>query len=101
MLLDFERLEFFMVAEHWLLTVLLLILPVSTLSLAMVEPTPLLGSTTIGSSTDGSVLGNFFRLQPPAVTEVTCDNFHDWSYKMKNYVSTLDYRLGRILSSWF
>ena len=57
------------------------------------------GSTTFGSSNDGTVLGNFFKLQPPPVTEVTPDNFHDWSYKMKNYVSTLDFRLGKILSS--
>jgi hypothetical protein len=90
-----------MVAEHWLLTVLLLILPVSTLSLAMsgATQTPIPGSTTFGSTNDGTVLGNYFKLQPPSIMEVTPDNFHDWSYRMKNYVSTLDFRLGKILSS--
>merc|ERR1711911_4401 len=57
------------------------------------------GNATFGSSNDGTVLGNFFKLQTPSITEVTPDNFQDWSYKMKNYVSTLDFRLGKILSS--
>ena len=87
-----------MVAEYWLLTVPLLILPVSTLILTMSGFTPQGGNATFGSNNESTVLGNFFKLPPPPVTEVTPDHFSDWSYKFKNYVATLDFRLGKILT---
>ena len=79
-----------MVAEHWLLIVPLLILPVSkTLDLRMAAAPSTMGSTQ-------NPLGNFFKLQPPPVTEVTPENYPEWNYKVKNYVATMGFRLAGI-----
>ena len=60
--------------------------------------TPQGGNAIFGSNNENTVLGNFFKLPPPPVTEVTPDNFSDWSYTFKNYVGTLDFRLGKTVT---
>ena len=43
-------------------------------------------------------LGSTIKLNPPAPTEVTVENFPDWSWKMKKYLGLQDPKLPAFLT---
>ena len=62
----------------------------TALNYGMAQPRDSMGSL--------GALGSTIKLNPPVATEVTVDNFPDWSWKMKKYLGLQDPMLPGFLT---